>query len=131
VSGELVAGGGELALDDAQDVAGDTYLVLHGPGGLVTYRSVEEVADGGDQLGRGRTVVEVAHRGQPTACRHRSTSHSFSEMRRPMAASSTDGSDPLRCRLAWEAQMIPQCSVPMTIHQVSASRSTGPPDSAS
>jgi aminoglycoside phosphotransferase (APT) family kinase protein len=36
------------------------------------------------------------------------------------------GSDPLRCRLAWEAQMIPQCSVPMTIHQVSSTHWSPP-----
>ena len=58
-------------------------------------------------------------------------SHSCSAARRPMAASSTDRTAPVRWAAACPMQPTPHCNVFATSHQCSASRSTGLPPAAS
>src|ERR671922_282456 len=59
------------------------------------------------------------------------TSYSVSTVRRPIAASSSEGTWPHRCVKAWPIVMIPHFAFDMISHQCTASRSTGTPEDSS
>ena len=111
----------QFALDDAQHVGGDAGVEVDLAARCDVGRTslVEEVGDGGDEFGRGRPPVQPSSPGPPPSSRS-STSHSVSQTRRPIAASSTDGVWPDRWRSAWKRQMTPQRSVASVSHHRNA-----------
>ena len=91
VLGSLSGSEGQFAFDHRQDVHRHSRVELHATRGRREDIAFEPLADGFDQLGRRGDVVQFAHE-TPSACQRpssaRKRSYSFSQTRRPMAASS-------------------------------------------
>jgi len=130
----------DLAADHGDDIGGHPGVEAQSAVGSGHDVGDEELANGIEELEGRRRVVQarpvLGHRhrvdldgasGDPSGsvpARSSRRSHSTSQTRRPMAASSTDRSVPDRWVTVWTMQITPQRRVPRTSHQWSAVRST-------
>ena len=125
VVARLAVAEGQLALDHREHVGRDPGVEGHPTLGAGHDVAFEELAHRLDQLDGGRAVVgAVGDRARSPAAgtstsgpapSSRSRSCSASQVRRPMAASSTDREAPERWALAWSMQMAPQRRQPQRL----------------